>query len=73
MLSQRLKEDVSSLIHERDVAAMALETTRQQLLTTASSMDQLRTEYEVLITRHDALQAKMEQLVSLSASVVSRH
>jgi hypothetical protein len=50
---------------------MALEATRQQLLGTASSLDHLRVEYERLIDRHDSLQDKMQQLVSLSTSAAN--
>lgn len=68
---QVLRDEHSQLVMERDAAVMALEATRQQLLGTASSLDQLRVEYERLIDRHDKLQDKMQQLVSLSASAAN--
>lgn len=67
---QRMREEWTVVVRDRDAAVHALDATKQQLLSTANALDQLRVDYESLIHRHDSLQEKMERLVTLSASAV---
>jgi hypothetical protein len=58
--------DVEALVAQRNDAVRALDATKQHLLSTSRSLDDLRVEYEDLLTRHDSLQRRMDRLVSLT-------
>lgn len=70
-ISQEHRERLSASQHERDGAQAALDATRQQLFATSNALEELRIEYEGLLSRHSALQGRMDQLVSLSASAAT--